>query len=83
MTDASIPMSLQELEQIVQVVAHNLYEKWAIDDRFTEEELTQYGQYAVEDTVFVINNYMETFNQVMLNRAEKIDITSPNQLELL
>ena len=83
MTDASVPLSLQELEQIVQVVAHNLYEKWAIDDRFTEEQLTQYAQYAVEDTVFVINNYMETFNQTMLNRAEQIDLQSPNQLELL
>jgi hypothetical protein len=82
---ASVPLSVEQLEQIVQVVAHNLLEKWAIDDRFTEEQITEYAQHAVDDTVFVINNYMDSVNTVMLEQAEQIGVagTTPGKLELI
>jgi hypothetical protein len=85
MSDSSVPLSMEELEQIVEMVAHNLLEKWAIDDRFTEEEIAHYSKHCVEDTVFVINNYMEAVNQMMLNRAEAVPLTgtTPSKLELI
>jgi hypothetical protein len=81
MSDNSIPLSTLKLEQIISQTAQDLLEKWAIDDRFTEEELTNYAQYAIDDTVFVVNQYMIYFNMVMqemsLENAEKI-ITKPS-----
>lgn len=68
-----IPVGIQELEQIITKVANDLIEKWAIDDRFTEEDKVKYAQYAVDDTVFVINNYMEIFNELIsLNQGKKL-----------
>jgi len=84
MSDSSVPLSMKELEQVVELVAHNLLEKWAIDDRFTEEEIAQYSKHCVEDTVFVINNYMEAVNQMMLNKAEQINLTNnSNELSIV
>ena len=59
---ASIPVSLNDLNEIVLTVSTDLLEKWAIDDRFTEDELDQYSKYAAEDAVFVIEKYMEYVN---------------------
>jgi len=76
MSDSSTPLSVQELEMALETVARNLLEKWAIDDRFTEEEMFEYVQHSVDDTAFVINNYMEVVNDLMINRAvEKSIIT--------
>jgi hypothetical protein len=69
MTDSSTPLSVQELEVLLETVARNLLEKWAIEDRFPEEELLNYVQYSVDDTAFVINSYMEVLNDLMINRA--------------
>jgi hypothetical protein len=69
MTDSSTPLSVQELEVLLETVARNLLEKWAIEDRFPEEKLLDYVQYSVDDTAFVINNYMEVLNDLMINRA--------------
>ena len=82
MSDNSIPLPTAKLEQIISQTAQDLLEKWAIDDRFTEEELTNYAQHAIDDTVFIVNQYMIYFNMVMqemsLGNAEKI-ITNPSQ----
>jgi hypothetical protein len=68
-----IPVGMKDLETIVTKVANDLIEKWALDDRFTEEEMTKYAQYAIDDTVFVINGYMEIFNELIaLNQGKKI-----------
>ena len=79
MTDNSIPLPTQQLERIISQTAQDLLEKWAVDDRFTEDQLTNYAQYAIDDTVFVVNQYMIYFNMVMqemsLGNADKI-ITS-------
>lgn len=75
MADASVPLAVTDLESIVEVVAHNLYNKWAIEGRFTEKQATDYAQYSVEDTVQVINDYMSLFNEMMLQQqAQKLDL---------
>ena len=72
----SIPLSVQDLEQVVETVAHNLLEKWAIEDRFTEEQITEYAQHSVDDTVFIINTYMSTVNDLMLDKAEQLKLVN-------
>jgi hypothetical protein len=74
MTDNSVPLAQQQLEKVVEVVARGLLEKWAIDDRFTEEQLLEYAQYSVDDTVFVINEYMSLINSLMVSQAEQAGI---------
>jgi len=68
---SSIPLSMKQLEDITTAVARDLLENWALNDRFTEDELEQATQNAVDDTVFVINNFMEHFNEYMMFEAEK------------
>ena len=67
---ASIPLSMDQLEKIATDVARDLLENWAINDRFNEDEMIKAGKNAVDDTIFVINNFMEHFNQYMLVQAE-------------
>ena len=59
---ASVPLSLEDLQNIATHVSRDLLEKWALEDRFSEEELEKYTQLAADDTIFVINQYMEYFN---------------------
>lgn len=80
MTDASVPLAITELEQIVEVVAHNLYAKWAEEGRFTEDEIETAALNSVDDTIFVINNYMQIFNDVMLNKT--LNQNAPNNIVL-
>ena len=68
---SSVPLSMSELETIVEVVSRELLEQWAIDDRFEEEDMIKSAQNAVNDTVFVINKFMEYFNNNMILQAEK------------
>jgi len=74
MADNSIPLGLEQLETLVQVVAQNLLEKWAIEDRFTEEEMYDYVKHSIDDTVFVINNYITLMNDLMLDEATAVGI---------
>ena len=68
---ASIPLSSSQLETIVELVARDLLEQWAINDRFSEDQLEEAKNNAVNDTVFIINNFMEQFNTYMMFEAEK------------
>lgn len=61
-----IPLSLDSLEKIVEVVATELLEQWAIDDRFTEDKVEESKQDALDDTIFVVNSFMNYFNEAML-----------------
>jgi len=74
--DNSIPLPTQQLERIISQTAQDLLEKWAVDDRFTEDQITNYAQYAIDDTVFIVNQYMIYFNMIMqemsLGNADKI-----------
>lgn len=67
---SSVPLSMNQLENITTEVARNLLEEWAINDRFNEEDMIKAAQDAVNDTVFVINSFMEHFNSYMLTEAE-------------
>jgi hypothetical protein len=67
---SSVPLSMNQLEEIAEMVSRDLLEKWAIDDRFTEEEMEKAAQNAVDDTIFIINNFMEHFNNVMIQQSE-------------
>jgi hypothetical protein len=74
MADASVPLSAKELEGLVETVAHNLYNEWAMDGRFPEEQAEEYIQLAVNDTVYVISEYMQSVNDLMLSKAQQIGI---------
>lgn len=66
---SSVPLSMKQLEDIVTQVSQELLEDWAINDRFKEEDLTIAAQNAVNDTVFVVNQFMEYFNTIMIEQA--------------
>jgi len=68
---ASVPLSMNQLEQITEIVARDLLEQWAIEDRFPEDQLEKATQDAVDDTAFVINQFMSLLNEVMLTTAEQ------------
>jgi len=68
---ASVPLSVNQLETIVETVSRDLLEQWALNDRFTIEELERAKQNAVDDVIFVINNFMEHFNTYMMMESEK------------
>jgi len=36
---ANVPLSMNQLEQITEIVARDLLEQWAIEDRFPEDQL--------------------------------------------
>ena len=61
-----IPLSVSSLENIVEIVATELLEQWAIDDRFTEDNIEDAKQDALDDTIYVINSFMNYFNEAML-----------------
>lgn len=68
---ANVPLSMQALEEIAVSVSRDLLEQWAIDDRYTEENIVEATENAISDTIFVINRYMEEVNTHMLVEAEK------------
>jgi hypothetical protein len=69
---SNLPISMDQLEKIIEVVARDLLEDWAINDRFSEDKILEATQNAVSDTVFVINGFMSLFNETMMNDlAEK------------
>jgi hypothetical protein len=68
---AQIPLSVNQLETIVETVSRDLLEQWALNDRFSEDDLDKAKQDAVDDTIFVINQFMEHFNTYMMFEAEK------------
>jgi hypothetical protein len=71
---SSVPLSLVQLEKIVETVSRDLLENWAINDRFSEDEIEKATDNAVEDTVFVINNFMSLFNEIALTTAQESKI---------
>jgi hypothetical protein len=66
----SVPLSVNKLEMIVETIARNLLEEWAINDRFSTDDLESAKQNAVNDTVFIVNEFMEHFNTYMMTEAE-------------
>ena len=68
---SSIPLSIQQLEDITTEVARELLESWAINDRFSENQMAEAGKNAVDDTVLIINKFMELFNYHMVFQTEK------------
>ena len=71
---SSVPLSPKQLEDVVVLVARDLLENWGINDRFVDENIEKIKQYSVDDTVFVINSFMDYFNQMMVSEAEKREI---------
>lgn len=64
-------MSVNQLEDITTSVARDLLEQWAINDRFTIDELEEAKKNVVDDTIFVINNFMEHFNNLMMQASQE------------
>ena len=49
-----------------------MLEQWAIDDRFTEDKIEEAKQDALDDTIYVINSFMNYFNEALLTaKTEK------------
>lgn len=71
---SSVPLSTKQLEDVVVLVARDLLENWGINDRFVDEDIEKVKKYSVDDTVFVINSFMDYFNQMMVSEAEKREI---------
>jgi len=67
---ASVPLSVNQLETILESVSRQLLEQWAINDRFAEDQLEKATQWAVDDASLVINVFMEMFNDYMTQQAE-------------
>ena len=67
---ANVPVSMEKLESITAQVAEELLEEWAINDRFSEEQINEAKTWAIDDTVLIINSFMEKFNTVMLEEAQ-------------
>lgn len=74
MSSASVPLAVSDLEAIVETVASNLFNKWAMEGRFAEDEIEKYSQYSVDDVVSVINDYMTLFNEQALQRATQLNM---------
>ena len=69
---ADIPLALNDLNSITEIVARDLLEQWAIDDRFTEDKIEEAKQDALDDTIYVINSFMNYFNEALLTaKTEK------------
>jgi hypothetical protein len=68
---ASVPISMNQLESITESVARDLLEQWAIEDRFTEDQIGKAQQDAIDDTAFVINAFMTLLNETMMTSAEQ------------
>jgi 3-deoxy-D-arabino-heptulosonate 7-phosphate (DAHP) synthase len=68
---ASVPVSMEQLESITAQVAEELLEEWAINDRFTEDQIENARSWAIDDTVLIVNSFMEKFNTAMLEQAEE------------
>ena len=65
----SVPLKLEQLNTITEIVARDLLEEWAINDRFTEDKLDESTTNAVNDTIFVMNRFMTLFNEQMMQEA--------------
>ncbi len=68
---ASVPLSVAQLEKIVEIVATDLLEEWALNDRFSEEDLENAKKNALNDSIFVIDTFMSLFNETMSAEAEQ------------
>ena len=72
---AELPMSSADLEELVSSVSLSLFEKWAIEDRIPDEQEEKYANFAADDVAFVINNFMEGFNEIIAGKQrEQIQI---------
>ena len=67
---SSVPISMEQLEAITAQVAQELLEDWAINDKFKQEDLLEISKKAVDDTVLVINSFMEHLNYIMMHESE-------------
>lgn len=68
---SSVPLSQKDLETVVEVISRDLLEQWAINDRFEENEMSQAVDNALSDTVFIVSQFMQLFNELMLTKAQE------------
>jgi hypothetical protein len=62
---AEIPLPMNELEELIGDIAIELLESWASEGRIPDGEEAKHGSLALDDTVFIINLFMEKFNEAM------------------
>ena len=66
---AEVPLSMDELEDIVSFVARDLLEELAIEIEMTDEEMPAWASLSAKVTVFVINAYMDYMNKALDSKA--------------
>lgn len=66
---AEVPISPAMLEELAVQTSIGLLEEWAIQGRIPAGKEEEYASLAVEDALFVINSFMENFNNAM-NQAK-------------
>lgn len=66
---AEVPVTQKELEDIIFQVSRDLIEEAALEGRI-EEATPEDVMVAVNEVTFVINRYMEYFNELMRARSE-------------
>lgn len=74
---ANVPLSIKQLEDIATFVSRELLENWAINNRFDENKISEAAANAVDDTIFIINKFMEQFNYYMLLQENTSQIIKP------
>lgn len=68
---AEVPVSPEDLEGLVSGVSLSLFEKWGIEDRVPDNKEEEYAHFAVADTAFVINMFMEGFNELTAQKTRE------------
>ena len=71
---AEVPVSLEDMEEIVGLCAIDLAEMWAIEQDISESETESLVNLAVDVVAFVISRYMEHMNLLMDGKARDVGI---------
>ena len=66
---AEVPVSFDELQDIVSYVARDLLEELAIEVEIKDEELASWASLSAKIAVFVIDRYMDYLNKALDNKA--------------
>jgi DNA/RNA-binding domain of Phe-tRNA-synthetase-like protein len=66
---AEVPMSLEDLEDIVGKISLQLAEKWAIESDISDQDPKEVVADAVDVTAFVINLFFDYYNTMVTMRS--------------
>ena len=62
---SSVPVSMNELEEVVGLCSRDLVEKWAVEGEIPNDEMAEYTQLAIDTVAFIIDSFMGYMNDIM------------------